>query len=663
MAKNQPAAALEVTGPMPLSGTLAVVAACLCLAPGWAQASGPGLPWVLFNDTALQRPALSGTDARVDMTLTGYDDCSRLWLGSITFPAAGAVTLAAEAEQGLGLYVGGRCVVDGWQPGDARSGQVTVAAGETRPLRLEYWHLGGEAYARLYWSWEGHPQELVPASAFSHSPDDAAHIQALATGKELVGVGNQGPDPGPGAGIQSAPSGDEEVCSSLYRPGQVERPAGPIPLGPGPQLLVDDFMVASSQNLTRVVVPPQRDPGLPNPVVTGEEDHNYQPYLTVLRDPATGRFRMWYGAYGENPNGSTSHLGYLESADGIHWERPARLLADPGPIQFGSSVLDEGPGYADLARRYKFAWWHDGGIKLATSPDGLAWTALRPYPVLRHNHDINNLWWDPLRGRYVATLSVYTTGAGWPGTRRVTLQSTSADLLTWERPWYILTPSPETDHPETQFYAMNGHLTRGGLWLGLVKVLRDDLRAPGTPEGAFGVGYTTLAWTRDGRHWVRDQEPYFEPDPHPGAWDHAHAWIDWQLPVGGNVLMYYGGYQSGHKMNRFEERQIGVLRIPQDRYVSRRAGAEEGLLVTPPVALSARRLTVNARVAGELRVQVTDEAGAPLPGFGFSDCAPLRGDALAHVVTWPGDLSSLGGRPVRLAFRLRETDLYAFSLE
>lgn len=644
---------------------VAVIGMVLATLATGASAEGlePGVPWVMCHDTALQRPALSGMDAQVGLALTGYNDCSRLWLGRLTFPVAAEVTLEAEAQQGIRVYLGGRAVIEGWRTDGARSGSVTVGAGETLPLRVEYWHLGGEAFARLYWSWDGHPRELVPAGALAHTAEDLAHIEAIAERRELIGVGNQGPWEPPTEPIQDAPSGREEDCSSVYRADAMPRPEGPIELGPGPQLFVDDYLIEETEGLERRVERPQRDPGLGNPVVTGKGDRNYQPYLTVLRDPESGRFRMWYGAYGESPDGITSHLGYTESGDGIRWDTPGRLLGDPGPIQFGSSILDEGKDYAPAQERYKFAWWHDGGLKLATSPDGLAWTLLRPYPVLRHNHDINNLWWDALRQRYVATISVYTTGPTWPGTRRVTLQSTSRDLLTWEAPWYVLTPSAGCDHPELQFYAMNGYLERGGLWLGMVKVLRDDLRAPGTPEGAYGVGYTTLAWSRDGRHWVRDPEPYFEPDPDPTAWDHAHAWIDWQLPVEGNVLLYYGGYRNGHKMNRFEERQIGVLRIAQDRYVSRHAGAEEGRLVTPPVRLNARRLTVNARAEGELRAQVTDEAGAPLKGFGYEDCAPIRGDGLAQVVRWKGELGALAGRVVRLELRLREGDLYGVGVE
>ena len=55
---------------------------------------------------------------------------------------------------------------------------------------------------------------------------------------------------------------------------------------------------------------PQR---LPEPIVNSAEDKTYQPYVTVLRDPDTRRFRMWYNA----KSAERSHIGYMESDDGI----------------------------------------------------------------------------------------------------------------------------------------------------------------------------------------------------------------------------------------------------------------------------------------------------------------------------------------------------------
>jgi len=462
--------------------------------------------------------------------------------------------------------------------------------------------------------------------------------------------------------IITAGEGNPAYKALLYRPAAnaTMSPKEPLRLRPGPHLFIDDYLIDKTASVTRRVNCPVRDASIANPIITGKEDLNFQPYMTVLRDPVTGRFRIWYGARRGDRSEVRSHIASMESDDGIRWQRPPRVLDDPAEIQFGCCVIDEGPGFADPAARYKYAWYsaEGDGLRIAVSPNGLDWTPMTAGIVIRHSHDINNVFWDPLRQRYVATVNVYTDGPTWSGKRRVTMHSTSEDLVHWEEPWYVVTPDDETDPAETQFYAMNGYLVRGDLYIGLVKVLQDSLRAEGTPEGAFGVGHTQLAWSRDGETWVRDQTPFFEPDPTPGTWDHAHAWMDWQLPVGDQVYIYYAGYRNGHKMNRFEERQIGLVRIARDRYVSRDAGADGGALVTPPLLIQGGRITVNASVRGELRVRLLSIDGEPIGGFD----AVIQGDGVALPVPWMPSLDTLKDRPVRIEFLMKDAQLYGFDV-
>jgi hypothetical protein len=433
--------------------------------------------------------------------------------------------------------------------------------------------------------------------------------------------------------------------------------AKPVELKPGPHLFLDEHLIEESRGLTRRINSPRRD--LPGPVVTGPEDKNFQPYVTVVRDPQTRRFRMWYGT---PVSANQSHLATIESEDGIRWIRPHRVLEDAERIDFGAAVIDEGPDFRDPEKRYKFGWWNDGGLKIAYSADGYAWRMLKPGVVLPHNHDINSIHREPIRGYYTAFVSTYTEGPTWSGRRRCPMQSISKDLLEWEKPWFIFTPDDSKDPGETQFYCMSGLLARGDLLIGTLKVLRDDLPAdPGGPVA--GIGYTVLAWSRDGRTWTRDREPFLDRHPEKGAWDHAMSWIDCQLPVGDEVYLYYGGYKQGHKVERFTERQIGLVRMKRDRYVAREAGAEEGLLRTPLVTLGDSRLTLNAAATrGEIRAQLLDAEGKPLPGFTHADCRPVTGDSLDAPLRWRRPLRELRGRPVRLELRLRQAKLFALNV-
>ncbi|MFH1006856.1 MAG: hypothetical protein V1800_05045, partial [Candidatus Latescibacterota bacterium] len=85
-------------------------------------------------------------------------------------------------------------------------------------------------------------------------------------------------------------------------------------------------------------------------------------------------------------------------------------------------------------------------------------------------------------------------------------------------------------------------------------------------------------------------------------------------------------------------------------------------LRTRLVTLDSGSLTVNAKVDGELRFRVLDERGEPIPGFDWSEGAPIRGDSVAHPMIRAEQLAELADRAVRLEFSLREAQLYGFDL-
>ncbi len=254
------------------------------------------------------------------------------------------------------------------------------------------------------------------------------------------------------------------------------------------------------------------------------------------------------------------------------------------------------------------------------------------------------------------------------------MQSYSKDLLTWSPPAYVLYANPEKgDEGDTQFYTMGGYLVRGPMVISMVRILRDDLIAEGVEAGSFGIGYTTLAWSYDGEHWMRDQGVFFEPDPNPGTWDHAHAWIDEQLIVGDSLYLYYAGYKQGHKMNRFSERHIGLVRMPVDRYVAWQSESGKiGRILTVPITVNQRplKMTMNADAsAGVLKIKVSDTiSGKDIPGLGFADCRPIRENGLRLPVLWGDEestrkkLATLEGKTIRLEFQMKEASLFAFEL-
>ncbi len=433
----------------------------------------------------------------------------------------------------------------------------------------------------------------------------------------------------------------------------------------GAYLLLDDYYTAQSQGLTRKINSPEK---LPEPIITGKKedgtgDNCFQPYFTVIRDPGSGRFRMWYGV---PENSGQSHLAYIESEDGIHWIRPHKVLEDPMKIQFGCAVIDRGTSFPNQDERYVYGFYGDGGLCIAVSPDGFKWRMTKGF--VKHSHDITWLGWDPLRSQYLAFVSMMMPGEGWTENRRIPHMTTSPDLLEWKKPWRVVEPE-KGESGETQFYCMAGAIARGKTLVALVKVLRDDLNPEPDKTAlemgengrkAAGLGYTVLAWSHDGKKWQRDVEPFIDRNPVPWTWDRAMAWGDCQVPVGDQIYLYYGGYKRGHKVNRFEERQIGLARIMRDRYTARTAGREEGLLRTKPGVLKAKALTVNSKGYGSLQARLLDGEGNSIEKFGWDDMQPIVGDSVAHPVNWKGDLAALKGKTISIEFVLSNTELYSF---
>jgi hypothetical protein len=90
---------------------------------------------------------------------------------------------------------------------------------------------------------------------------------------------------------------------------------------------------------------------------------------------------------------------------------------------------------------------------------------------------------------------------------------------------------------------------------------------------------------------------------------------------------------------------IGVAQLRSDGYVSVEADSyAPGILTTHRFRQeSGGTVTVNVdATAGELRYEVLEDTGAPIPGFTAADCDPIRGDTHDSVLSWNGIPGWLG---------------------
>jgi hypothetical protein len=129
--------------------------------------------------------------------------------------------------------------------------------------------------------------------------------------------------------------------------------------------------------------------------------------------------------------------------------------------------------------------------------------------------------------------------------------------------------------------------------------------------------------------------------------------------------LYYTGWPNGHMRHPYLP-AVGLATLPLDRFVYLEPWkkSEAGWVITKPFKLEGNQLEFNADAKeGSLTVEILNDEGETLSGFGRADCVPLENvDGLRLVPRWKGkeDLRGLKGQTVRLKFYLDRTRLYAF---
>ncbi len=432
-----------------------------------------------------------------------------------------------------------------------------------------------------------------------------------------------------------------------------------------PVLFLDDRYIAHRQGLTRRLGRAEKWGA--NPIL--EPEHPWEGrcvilWGSVLWDAADGLFKMWYETY--NPLEPMPHhrLCYATSVDGLAWHKPRLgLVAWRGSkanniVHVGNDVIDSATVVIDpfdppADQRFKMMLYdheHRSLVRLA-SADGLEWRSLGRVPMNGYVGDRHSLMVDAERG----TWTIYHRGES---CKRTIFMSTSEDFEHWETRGQVLAPNDE-DPPETEFYGLIGFSDQGiGLgFLEMFHVLERRLDVQLARLDEHGVpsrymqGHTFLsrgAW---------------------GEWDSA-----WVCPgncpplrVGEELRIYYQGRRTLHWADPPNGTghigAIGLARLRPHGYASLCAAENDGQVTTVPLRVSEGALIVNADASGgELRAELLDVHGKPIPNYTASDCYPLRSDATWFKLNWAGrsQLDQLTGQVVRLRLHLRGAKLYGF---
>ena len=143
-----------------------VPASALLPPMGTNLGSGTGLKAEYFSNRNLQgAPVLTRTDAQIqdNWSQTSPDpsvprtDFSVRWTGRLLAPTTGTYALTLTADDGCRLFWDGKPLIDRWLEAGVTGQTVNVSltAGQTYDLRVEYFQAGGDAIARLDWTLPG----------------------------------------------------------------------------------------------------------------------------------------------------------------------------------------------------------------------------------------------------------------------------------------------------------------------------------------------------------------------------------------------------------------------------------------------------------------------------------------------------------------------------
>lgn len=436
---------------------------------------------------------------------------------------------------------------------------------------------------------------------------------------------------------------------------------GAIEIGDRLQLFVDSYLIDRAVNTELWLHSPvPREVSFPFDL-PWEGRHSF--YVTVAKEG--GLYRAYYRGAG-NP-GMPEVTCYAESRDGIAWSKPELGLFEIQGSRANNIVwmgrgchnftpfLDTNPA-ALPEHRWKAlasAGPRDSLVPFV-SADGIRWRMLREEPVITQGaFDSQNVaFWDSARGRYAAYFRGFREGV------RAVLMATSDDFIHWTEPQWIDLGETPAEHFYTN--ATTPYFRAPELLLAFPKRFVPDRQwDPG--HGEPGLSDAVFLTSRDGLHFDRTfMEAFIRPGHDPRNWTDRNIGVAFGVvPTSPEEISLYYVEHYRHPSCRLRR---ATLRV--DGFASVRAGYAEGEVVTRPLLFSGGRLAINyaTSAAGNVQVELQDEAGRAIPGFTLGECPEIYGDELERLVRWNGtsDVSALAGKKVRLRVRLKDADLYAF---
>ena len=470
-----------------------------------------------------------------------------------------------------------------------------------------------------------------------------------------------------------------------------------LPINRGRQLFVDSFLI-SNTNLTSVYH--KANYYDLNPVLKVDrkweltpEGYEYAAPFSdgIWYDDKDGKFKMWYlaGAGYVDTLKHSLYTCYAESLDGKTWTKPSLDIV-PGTNVVDTMNRDASTVWLDRNEKDPSKRWKFFNVEykpdyiqwqyvLKYSADGIHWS--KPVAQSGAVSDRCTAFYNPFTNKWVMSMR-HHCNVSWRSRaylehadpeEAVSLAHRLREGVPDKHIVFWFTPDdkekrheryPDVDPGIYNFDAIAYESIMLGFysqWQGPENHIARGLMIPKRNE-------IMLGYSRDGFHFARpSHSPFMPVNETDGAWNYGNMQSVNGVPlIVGDSLYIYSSGRSKNGVWWDAGVSTGLATLRRDGFVSMRAGNKEGFLTTEKLSFDGKYFFVNADVKGkgaQLKVELLDADGNPIPGFTKRDCVVMRGaDKTRQLITWKGkkDLTELKGSTIRAKFYLTRGDLYAF---
>ncbi|MCK9641163.1 MAG: hypothetical protein M0R39_14760 [Prolixibacteraceae bacterium] len=459
------------------------------------------------------------------------------------------------------------------------------------------------------------------------------------------------------------------IALSGFNPSDIPVNNEVIQLGSKREIFVDHYLIDKLEGI-HITMHTPHDEGI---VMHFDKpwEGKFCAYVTIIKD--TELYRAYYRG--------GDLTCYAESKDGINWVKPAlRLFEVNGSFKnnvilaTGSAThnftpfLDTNPD-ARSDQKYKaLGGIFETGLIPFISPDGIHWEKLEDEGVIKKGaftwgfDSQNCAFWSESEQLYICYFRI-TTEKGFRSVSR----TTSSDFINWTESVEMTYGNTPTEHIYIQqtspyFRAQHIYIAIGARFMQGRQVLTNEqaIKLNVDPTHFKDISDAFFMTTRGGNVYDRT---FMESFIRPGIG--LSNWVSRTNYPALNVVQTGPAEMSIYVVQDYAQPTEHLRRysLRLDGFTSISAPFKGGEVITKPFIFSGNELEINysTSAAGEIRIEIQDENGKPIPGYTMEESQTLIGNEIERIVAWNGNrkVKELASKPVRLRIYMKDADLYS----